>query len=113
MENDIFYALVQEKKQERHKIGRKIFPLDLPFFILPIWEENGKEKMLNDVLYTNTLTLFISPTPHFIHLTCDLINIFPRNNCWINGFFIYFILNECRFADHVFAADVFIAQLPS
>ena len=68
VKNDIFYCLVQERKQERQKMERKIFPLDPNFFILPIWEEIGEEKVLNDVLYTNTLTSFISPTLHFIHL---------------------------------------------
>ena len=67
VENGIFYCLVEERKQERQKIGRKIFPPGPHFFILPIWEE----KVLNDVLYTNTLILFISPAPHFIHLTCE------------------------------------------
>ena len=64
MENGIFHYLVQERKQEIQKIGRKIIPPNPHFFILPIWEE----KVLNDVLYTDTLTLFISPTPHFIYL---------------------------------------------
>ena len=40
-------------------MGRKIFPPGPHFFILPISEKNGEEKVLNDVLYTNTLTLFI------------------------------------------------------
>ena len=61
VENDILYCLVQERKQERQKIGRKIFPTGSHFFILPIWEENGEEKVLNDIFYTNTLTSFISP----------------------------------------------------
>ena len=64
VKNDISHCLVQERKQERQKMGRKIFPPGPHFFILPIWEE----KVLNDVLYTDTLTLFISPTPHFIYL---------------------------------------------
>ena len=67
VENGIFHSLVQERKQERQKIRRKIFPLGPPFFILPIWEENGEKKMLNDVLYTNILTLFISHTSHFFN----------------------------------------------
>ena len=57
MENDIFHYLVEERKQERQKIGGKIFPLVPHFFILPIWEENEEGKMLKDVLYTNTLNL--------------------------------------------------------
>ena len=80
VENDIFHCLVQERKQERQKMERKIFPSDLHFFILSIWEENGEEKVLNDVLYTNSLTLFI-------------------------------LFNECKFANHIFAAQVFVAQL--
>ena len=58
MENGIFHYLVQERKQEIQKIGRKIIPPNPHFFILPIWEENGEEKVLNDIIY-----------PHFIHLT--------------------------------------------
>ena len=54
VENDIFHCLVEERKQERQKIGRKIFPPGPPFFILPIWEENEEEKVLKDILYTNT-----------------------------------------------------------
>ena len=65
VENDILYYLVQEKKQERQKIGRKTFPMGSHFFILPIWEENGEKKVLNDIFYTNTLTLFISPMNDF------------------------------------------------
>jgi len=41
VKNDIFHRLVQERKQERQKMERKIIPLDPHFFILPIWEENG------------------------------------------------------------------------
>ena len=63
-----FPLLGSERKQERQKIERKIFLLDPNFFILPIWKEIGEEKVLNYVLYTNTLTLFVSPTPYFIHL---------------------------------------------
>ena len=63
-----FPLLDSERKQKRQKIERKIFLLDPNFFILPIWEEIGEEKVLNYVFYTNTLTLFVSPTPHFIHL---------------------------------------------
>ena len=57
--NDIFHYLVQERKQEKQKIGRKIIPPCPHFFILPIWEENGEEKVLND----------LHKYPHFIHLT--------------------------------------------
>ena len=57
VENDIFHCLVEERKQERQKIGRKIFPPGPPFFILPIWEENEEEKVLKDILYTNTLNI--------------------------------------------------------
>ena len=62
VENGIFSRLVQERKQERQKIGRKIFPTGSHFFILPIWEENGEENMLNDAIYTNTITLLHSLT---------------------------------------------------
>ena len=71
VKNDIFYYLVQERKQERQKMRRKIFPPGSHFFILPIYEENREEKVLNDILYTNTPILFILPIPHFIHLTCE------------------------------------------
>ena len=57
VENDIFHYLVEERKQERQKIGGEIFPLIPHFFILPIWEENEEGKMLKDVLYTNTHNL--------------------------------------------------------
>ena len=42
--------------------GEENFPSDPHFFILPNWEEIGEKKVLTNVL------LFISPTPHFIHL---------------------------------------------
>ena len=32
VENGIFHCLIQERKQERQKIGRKIIPLDSHFF---------------------------------------------------------------------------------
>ena len=35
----------------------KIFSLDSPFFILPIWDENEEGKVLKNALYTNTLNL--------------------------------------------------------
>ena len=48
-------------------MGRKIISPGPHFFILPIWEENGEKKMLNDIIYTNNLTLLHSPTPsHFL-----------------------------------------------
>ena len=71
VENGIFSRLVQERKQERQKRGRKIIPQGPHFFILPIWEENGEEKMLNDVIYTNTRILLHSPTPS--HFPNDII----------------------------------------
>ena len=46
VENGIFHRLVHERKHERQKMGRKIIPPSPHFFILLIWEENGKEKML-------------------------------------------------------------------
>ena len=55
------FSPVQFKREdERQKMGRKIFPPGPHFFIHPIWEENGEEKVLNDILYTNILTLFLS-----------------------------------------------------
>ena len=78
VENGIFYCLVYERKQERQKTGRKIIPPSPHFFILLIWEENGEEKMLNDIIYTNTLTLFISPTSLTfpLHLWLDYFCLF-------------------------------------
>ena len=75
VENGIFHCFVEERKQGRRKIRRKIFPSRPPFLILIIWEE----KVVKDTFYTNTLNLFISPTPHFIHLTCDLMT-FPSSS---------------------------------
>ena len=115
VENGIFHCLVEERKQERQKIKRKIFPSDPPFFILPVWEENGERKVLKDTLYTNTLNLFISPTPHFIHLTCDLITFASSSlSLYLHSiatsrfsfFFFFFFFNECKFANHVFAAQL-------
>ena len=57
VENGIFHCLVEERKQERQKIGGEIFPLGTLFFILPIWKENEERKVLKDTLYTNTLNL--------------------------------------------------------
>ena len=74
VENDILYCLVQERKQERRKMGRKIFPTGSHFFILSIWEENGEEKVLNDIFYTNTLTLFISHMNDYYYF----FPLFPR-----------------------------------
>ena len=71
VENGIFHCLVEKRKQERQKIGWKIFPLDPPFFIFPIYEENGEEKVLKDALYTNTLNLLIS------HVTWWLLPLHP------------------------------------
>ena len=116
VENGIFHCLVEERKQERQKIKRQIFPSDPPFFILPVWEENGERKVLKDTLYTNTLNLFISPTPHFIHLTCDLITFASSSlSLYLHSiatsrfsffFFFFFFFNECKFANHVFAAQL-------
>ena len=39
VENVIFHCLVEERKQERQKIGEKVFPLGPTFLILPNWEE--------------------------------------------------------------------------
>ena len=107
MENDIFHCLVEERKQERQKIGGKIFPLGSSFFILPIWEENEQEKVLKDGLYTNTLNLscifFLSSLfpgqqhcpffffPNFLGLGRDSFFFFFFTGCdffW-NMFFIF------------------------
>ena len=63
-----FLLFGSREKTRKTENGEKNFPSSPHFFILPIWEENEKERVLNDVLYTNTLTSFISPTLHFIHL---------------------------------------------
>ena len=63
MENAVFHCLVEERKYERQKIGKKVFPPDPTFFILPNWEENEEEKVMRNAFYTNTLTLLHSPTP--------------------------------------------------
>ena len=63
MENDVFYCLVEERKQERQKIGEKVFPPGPTFFILPNWEENEEGKVMRNAFYTNTPTLLHSPTP--------------------------------------------------
>ena len=69
MENDIFYYLVEERKQERQKIGGKIFPLGPPFFILPILEENEEGKVVKDALYTiPSIYLFYLPSLYSSHL---------------------------------------------
>ena len=46
MENTVFHCLVEEGKQERQKIGEKVFPPEPTFLILPNLEENGEEKVL-------------------------------------------------------------------
>ena len=61
MENVVFYYLVEEKKQERQKIGEKFFPLWPIFFILPNLEENEEGKVMKNAIYTNTPTLLHSP----------------------------------------------------
>ena len=66
MENDIFPCLVQERRREIEN-GRKIFPPSPHFFIHPIWEENGEEKVLNDILYINILILFLSPVNDYYY----------------------------------------------
>ena len=68
VENDIFHCLVKKRKQERQKIGRKIFHPNPPFFILLIWEENGEEKVLNIILYINTL-LYSSHLPLILFIS--------------------------------------------
>ena len=55
--NCIFHYLVEERKQERQKIRKKIFPPGPFFFILLIWEENEKKKVLKVALCTYTLNL--------------------------------------------------------
>ena len=63
VENAIFHCLVEERKQERKKIGAKVFPSRPTFFILPNLEENQEGKVMRNAFYTNTLTLLHSPTP--------------------------------------------------
>ena len=53
--------MIQERKQERQKMGRKIIPLGHIFYP-PNMGENVEAGMLNDVIYTNTPTLLHSPT---------------------------------------------------
>ena len=40
VKNEIFFYLVQERKQERQKMGCKIIHPGPHYFVLPIWEEN-------------------------------------------------------------------------
>ena len=63
MENAVFHCLVEERKQERPKIGEKVFLPTPTFFILPNWEENQEEKVMRNACYTNTPTLLHSPIP--------------------------------------------------
>ena len=76
VKNVIFHCLVEEVKQEKQKIGEKVFPPRSTSFILPNWEENEKRKVLRNAFYTNTL----SPTPHFIsYILCNkgiIVNIY-------------------------------------
>ena len=64
MENAVFHCLVEERKQERQKIGEKVFPPESTFFILPNLEENEEGKVMKNAFYTNTPTLLHSPTLH-------------------------------------------------
>ena len=54
---------LKKKKKERQKIGEKVFPPKLTFFILPNWEENEERRVMRNTFYTNTPTLLYSPTP--------------------------------------------------
>ena len=98
VENDIFHCLVEERKQERQKIGRKIFPPGPPFFILPIWEENEEEKVLKDILYTNTLNIaffffFLGNAAFFFPSSFDFLGMgifFFVFLFWVLPFFFFF-----------------------
>ena len=79
VENGIFYCLVEERKQERQKIGRKIFPPGPHFFILPIWEE----KVLKDALYTSNLNVALPCCLFFFFLLLLLLLIFQA---WASSF---------------------------
>ena len=59
----VFHCLVEERKQQRQKIGEKVFPHGPTFVILPNWEENEKGKVIRNAFYTNTPNLLYSPTP--------------------------------------------------
>ena len=83
VENTVFHYLVEERKQERHKIREKVFFPGLTFFILPNWEENEEEKVMRNAFYTNTLTLLHSPTP----LTFSLLY---KKDIIINLYKLYF-----------------------
>ena len=63
-----FFREIENKKEN--------FPSEPTFFYPPNLGGKWGGKSVNDVLYTNTSTLFILPTPHFIHLTCFATNIF-------------------------------------
>ena len=58
-----FTVWLRKKKKERQKIGKKVFPPEPTFFILPNYEENEKGKVMRNKFYTNTPTLLHSPTP--------------------------------------------------
>ena len=98
VKNDIFHCLVEERKQERQKIGRKLFPPGPPFFILPIWEENEEEKVLKDILYTNTLNIaffffFWATLPFFFSSSFDFLGMgifFFVFLFWVLPFFFFF-----------------------
>ena len=65
------------------------FPFRPFFFILPIWKENGKGKMLRNTFYTNIL----SPTPHSIH---DLMT-FASSQYRCLGLCFFFLGNVASF----------------
>ena len=58
VENTVFHCLVEKRKQKRQKIGEKVFPLGLTFFILP----NQEGKVMRNTFQTNTSILLYSPT---------------------------------------------------
>ena len=66
MENDIFPCLVQERRREIEN-GEENFPSRPTFFYPPNLGGNGEEKVLNDILYTNILTLFLSPVNDYYY----------------------------------------------
>ena len=88
MKNGIFYYLVQDRKQERQKMERKIFPSGPHFFILPIGRKMGRKKCLI-MYFTQILSLYSSHLP----LT------------------LFILFNEYKFVDHIFAAHIFAAHI--
>ena len=87
VENDIFYCLVQERKQERQKMERKIFLL-AHIFLSSQFGRKMRRKECWMMYFTQI------PSLHSSHLP----------------FTLFILFNEYKFVDHVFAAHVFVAQ---